>query len=163
MLGIRIKEPKRIDWDNSENLASGIFNIFYEDEKANQYDRTGKLSDADREYLTQHIGIIQDEIRRTYPEQDSEISMFIGKICSFRNLFKKARYGGFHHDRELETIRKYEQLLPEYGDIYRECLDLRRRIFPNRLLGELKGWNGIRKERKRLWIEKGLTGVEQWI
>ena len=29
-----------------------------------------------------------------------------------------------------------------------------------RFLGEYNTWDGIRKERKKLWLQKGLTGVE---
>ena len=38
--------------------------------------------------------------------------------------------------------------------------DLRKFMFDKRFLGEYHTWNGIRKERKKLWIQKGLTGVE---
>ena len=87
--------------------------------------------------------------------------MFIGKICSFRNLFKNARYGGFHHDRQLQVIKEYEKVLPEYEYLWKECYDLRKTMFDKRFLGELNGWNGIRKERKKLWLTTGLTGAEK--
>ena len=84
----------------------------------------------------------------------------MGKICSFRNLFKASRYGGFHHDRELGVLREYEKTLPQYEDLWDRVFRLRRAMFDERFLGELHNWNGIRKERKKLWLEKGLTGVE---
>lgn len=159
-LGLSIKEPKRIDWKNCANLTSGIFNIFYQDEKANQFDKTKIVTPEDVIYLTAKIGIIQKEIQKTYPEQNAEISMFIGKICSFRNLFKNARYGGFHHDRQLGVLRGYEKAFPEYRQLWKECYELRRKIFPERFLGELNGWDGIRPERKKMWLKTGKTGVE---
>ena len=159
-LGIKVKEPASIDWKNCANLTSGIFNIFYEDEKANEFDRTKKVTSQEIGYLTSKLKIIQKEIHNTYPEQDSEISMFIGKICSFRNLFKNARYGGFHHDRQLGWLRDYEKAFPEYKEIWDECYLIRREIFPDRFLGELHGWDGIRKERKKIWLTTGFTGVE---
>lgn len=159
--GLDVKEPLTLDWKNCANLTSGIFNIFYEDERANEFDKTGKITRADKVELTGDLRIIQKAIGETYPEQDNDITMFIGKICSFRNLFKAARYGGFHHDRELGVIRQYEADFPEYCSLWQKCYDLRKEIFPNHLLGELHGWAGIRKERKKLWLEKGLTGVER--
>ena len=159
-LGMDIKEPKDIDWEDGSNLTSGLFNIFYEDEKAREYEKTRTVSQENKRLLEEYLGIVQTEIRIQYPEQDSEITMFIGKICSFRNLFKAARYGGFHHDRELGVLRAYEKALPEMCDIFQRSYDLRRLIFPVKFLGEYGGWNGIRKERKKLWLRYGLTGVE---
>ena len=159
-LGIKIKEPATIDWKNCANLTSGIFNIFYEDERADNFDKTKKVTANEVKYLTNKLRIIQEAISKTYPEQDSEISMFIGKICSFRNLFKNARYGGFHHDRQLGVLKDYERLFPEYNYLWKECYQIRKDIFPERFLGELHGWDGIRKERKKLWLTTGKTGVE---
>lgn len=159
-LGISAKEPLLIDWKNCANLTSGIYNIFYEDERANEFDRTKKVSKEERLFLTRKLMLIQEEIKKTYPTQDADISMFIGKICSFRNLFKNARYGGFHHDRQLGVLRQYEKDFPEYSVIWGRCYGLRKEIFPHRFLGELNGWSGIRKERKKLWLTTGETGAE---
>lgn len=159
-LNIRVKEPLKIDWKNCANLTSGIYNIFYEDERANLFDKTKKVSKQDILYLSSKLRVIQKEIQREYPEQDSEVSMFIGKICSFRNLFKNARYGGFHHDRQLGVLKTYEKTFPGYKDIWEECYIIRKDIFPDRFLGELHGWDGIRKERKKIWLTTGKTGVE---
>lgn len=149
-----------LDWKNCANMTSGIYNIFYEDERANEFDRTHKVSQIEKAYLKSRLKIIQETIHEIYPEQDNDISIFIGKICSFRNLFKNARYGGFHHDRQLGVIRKYQQDYPEYSELWEKCLELRKETFPERFLGELHDWDGIRKERKKIWLTTGKTGVE---
>lgn len=160
--GVVIKEPNSINWKDGANLTSGLFNIFYEDEKAAHYEKTRNLSPGEMELLNNYILIVQDEIRKKYPMQNNEITMFIGKICSFRNLFKAARYGGFHHDRELGVLRKYEENMPEISDVLKRCFELRAEMFPKKFLGEVGGrWDGIRKERKKLWLGYGLTGVEE--
>jgi hypothetical protein len=158
-LGIELEEPSKLDWKRCSNLTSGLLNIFYQDEEANYYDKTGKLP-VSEEYLTEHLEIVQREIERVYPDQDNSINLFVGKICSFRNLFKASRYGGFHHDRELGVLREYERTLPEYQHLWDRIFYLRMVMFDERFLGELHDWNGIRKERKKLWLQKGLTGVE---
>lgn len=160
-LNINIKQPARLDWKNCANLTSGIFNIFYEDEKADLYDKTKKLTKEDEQFLTKALIRIQKAIHVVYPFQNNDITMFVGKICSFRNLFKNARYGGFHHDRQLGVIKEYEKVLPQYKDIYDECYKLRKDMFDQRFLGELNGWSGIRKERKKLWTTTGKTGAEK--
>ena len=160
-LGMNVSEPFELDWKHCANLTSGIYNIFYEDEKANEYDKTGFIEAGAEKFLTEKLKVIQEKIGETYPEQDNEVVMFIGKICSFRNLFKNARYAGFHHDRELGVIRQYEQLFTEYQELWNECYQIRKDIFPNRFLGELHGWNGIRSERKKYWLKYGLTCAEE--
>lgn len=161
-LSIEIVEPSKLDWNKCSNLTSGVLNIVYKDEEANYFDKTGKIPEGITEQqLTSYLMKIQHTIHHVYPEQDDSINMFVGKICSFRNLFKASRYGGFHHDRELGVIKTYEELLPEYQHIWDEAYKLRKTMFPERFLGELHDWSGIRKERKKLWLKKGLTGVEE--
>lgn len=153
-------EPERLDWKNCSNLTSGLLNIFYMDEEANLYDKTGKLP-VSEDLLNEYLLEVKNAIYCSYPDQRGDgVNLFVGKICSFRNLFKNSRYGGFHHDRELGVLREYEKTLPEYGYIWKKLYELRQDMFPRHLLGELNGWDGIRKERKKLFLSHGLTGVE---
>ena len=158
--GVDFKEPEDLDWENCSNLTSGLLNIFYRDAEANEYDKTHKLP-IQEEKLTKYLGRVQNRIQEVYPDQPCDINLFIGKICSFRNLFKSSRYGGFHHDRELDVLRDYEKILPEYQPLWDQVFKIRRDLFPKRFLGEFGGWDGIRKERKKLWLKEGLTGVEK--
>lgn len=161
VLALNIKTPFELDWRKSSNLTSGLYNIFYMDDCADTFDKTKTVNNnLDEVWLLQRMNEVQKAIHVRYPEQDDELAMFVGKICSFRNLFKKARYGGFHHDRQLGVIREYEQSFPGYQHIWDELYKLRADMFHPRFLGELGGWDGIRKERKKLWVTQGLTGVE---
>ena len=160
-LKLNVKQPAALDWENCANLTSGIFNIFYEDERANEYEKKKKLSVDEKKYLTIKLRQIQKEIKKEYPNQNCEICMFIGKICSFRNLFKNARYGGFHHDRQLGVLKNYQKLFPDYKSLWEECYEIRDKIYPERFLGEKNGWDGIRKERKKIWLMTGNTGAEK--
>lgn len=153
------EETSKLDWKDCSNLTSGLLNIFYLDEEADLYDEKKRLP-VTEEFLTEKIEVVQKAIKKRYPKQDNDINLFSGKICSFRNLFKNKRYGGFHHDRELGVIRTYEKTLPQYQHLWDEIFDIRQDLFDPRFLGELHNWNGIRKERKKLWLTKGLTGVE---
>lgn len=158
-LSVELTEPSLLNWKKCSNLTSGLLNIFYLDEEANLYDKTGRLP-VSEEFLTDRLEVVQKAIERAYPEQDNDINLFVGKICSFRNLFKSARYGGFHHDRELGVLRGYEKVLPEFQRLWDRVFYIRRSMFDDRFLGEVHGWDGIRPERKKLWLRKGLTGVE---
>lgn len=159
-LGIRLKEPSKLDWKHCSNLTSGLLNMFYLDEEANFYDKTGKLPLPEKD-LTRKLKVVQKRIHRIYPDQENDINLFVGKICSWRNLFKGTRYGGFHHDRELGVLRRYQESLPEYSYLWEIFFNIRREMFDPRFLGELHDWDGIRPERKKLWLKEGLTGVEK--
>lgn len=158
---IEIVEPEILDWDKCSNLTSGMLNIFYLDEEANEFDSTGKIPDTvTKSQLSEYLKTVQKRIHEVYPQQDDDINLFVGKVCSFRNLFKNSRYGGFHHDRELGWLREYEEKFPELNNVWNELFNLRSEMFSHRFLGELHDWEGIRRERKKLWLTKGLTGVE---
>ena len=160
-LHISVYEPSILDWEKCSNLTSGLLNLFYFDDEANEFDKTGQIPDSvSKKQLSKYLRIVQKRIHKTYPEQSDDINMFVGKICSFINLFKNARYAGFHHDRELGWLRTYEQRFPELSNVWEDLYELRQTMFSERFLGELHDWNGVRKERKKLWLTKGLTGAE---
>lgn len=156
----RLKEPAQLPWSQSANETSGLLNILYADEEADEFDRSGKLAfpleKLDNAYLELH-----SEIFQRYPKQVRLRCAAQGKLCSWRNLFKKRRYAGFHHDRQLENIRKYEAAYPKSAELWARLYRLRKSIYAPELLGEIGGWTGIRKERQKLWREEGRTGAEK--
>lgn len=159
LLGIPLEEPLTTDWRENSNLTSGLMNVFYLDKEADEFDNSGRLY-ALPEFLDAKLREVQLAIRKQYPKQEASLPLVQIKLCSFRNLFKGTRYGGYHHDRQLENIRSYEARYPKHklwGSLYA----LRRQVFAPELLGELGGWTGIRKERKKLWLTTGRTGVER--
>ena len=160
LIDIELEEPLVLDWNKDANMTSGLFNIMYEDELANEFDKKNKVNKQQEIMLYNCLLGVQDKIKNTYPEQDFSLQSFMTKICSFRNLFKNQRYGGYHHDRQLENILKYKEVYPDYNFIWDKILSDRAILFDHKLLGELNNWKGIRKEMKKIWINKGLTGVE---
>ena len=162
LLEDHIEVNDEFDWEHCANLTSGVLNILYEDKLADSFDK-GEISKEQLEELkprlTEGLFSIKEEIEKTYNEP-TDIPLFITKLCSFRNLFKNSRYGGYHHDRQLEYLKKYEKLIPEKKKLWSKIYSIREEVFSPNLLGEKNNWNGIRKERKKLWTTKGLTGVE---
>lgn len=162
LLDLGIKESTEFDWEHSANLTSAVLNLMYEDELADRWDR-GEISKAElselKPRLTQFLLQLKEKIQHTY-EEETDIPLFITKLCSFRNLFKNNRYGGFHHDRQLQYLKQYEIDFPNETNLWNKIYKIRERVFLPNLLGEKNNWVGIRKERKKLWTTKGLTGVE---
>ncbi len=161
ILDINIKS-KQPDYLHGNNITTGLLNICYLDKEADDFDKTKKISPENLERIHEELKIIQKELLKTEPEEKCEFSLITPKLCSFRNLFKGRRYGGFHHDRQLEQLRFYELNHPELKDDFiKDIFDIRKRIFSHHLLGELNNWNGVRPERTKLFIKKGYTGVEK--
>jgi hypothetical protein len=147
------------DWEDGRNVTSGLLNMFYRDEEADLYDKTHRVTEEQKLFLNEAIKEVQAAVKYYHPEQDVGVSVITPKICSWRNLFKGKRYGGYHHDRQLEQLRHYARVYPDYS-LWGEIFSIRQQIHPRNLLGEWCGWEGVRKERKTLWIREGKTGVE---
>ena len=157
---IDLKEPVSLPWKSCANETSGLLNILGFDSAADEYDKTGQLEAHLPETLDRAMERVYRAIWKRYPEQIQIQSTALRKLCSFRNLFKGRRYGGFHHDRQLENLRKYETAYPASG-LWRRLYKIRKQLFVPQLLGEVGGWDGVRKDRNKLWLTKGLTGVEE--
>jgi hypothetical protein len=158
-----IKPSEVYDWNNCANLTSGVLNLMYLDNLAEKFDK-GLMKPNEIKTLSKHLKNkvlqIQNEIFKTYGKK-VETSLFIAKICSFRNLFKNNRYGGFHHDRQLEYLLKYNKEFPHKKELWESILKYRSQKFKTTLLGELNDWKGVRKNRKKIWTSTGYTGVEK--
>lgn len=153
-------EGEEFDWRKGSNITSGMLNMFYQDELADKYDKEGLIDEETVSILEDLITEVQKAVKKQYPEQDVGISVVTPKMCSWRNLFKGRRYGGYHHDRQLEQLTHYQNVYRHNG-LWDELFKLRKDIFDPVLLGEVGGWKGIRKERNKLWLNHGLTGVEE--
>jgi hypothetical protein len=162
LLNLGIKSSDVFDWHNCANLTSAILNLMYKDNLADKFDK-GLMTSLEinkiSEELNNKVLEVKQEIYKTY-NKEIETSMFVTKLCSFRNLFKNNRYGGYHHDRQLEYLIRYNNSFPEKKELWKKILNYRKINFKKTLLGELNGWRGVRKNRKKLWTQTGYTGVE---
>lgn len=160
MIKVKLEEPEELDWSRGSNLTSGLLNVLYRDDEAEEFDRSGKLPATTPEALNEELRRVQRAVRLAYPKQEVSLPLIQTKLCSFRNLFKGTRYGGYHHDRQLLNLLEYERNYPGRA-LWKELREIRQEIFPASLLGEVGGWNGVRKERTKLWLREGHTGVEE--
>jgi hypothetical protein len=162
MLDSNIKSNEIFDWENCANLTSSVLNLLYRDDLADRFDAK-KMSKSELKILEPCLNLkvkeIKKEIEYTY-QKKIDTAMFITKLCSFRNLFKNNRYGGFHHDRQLEYLLKYNKDFPDKKNLWKDVLKFRKKNYKAHFLGEINGWTGVRKKRKKIWTTTGMTGVE---
>lgn len=146
------------DWKSTPQLAIGMYHILYKDQKAMEIAKGRAVNANDEKILDQGFKILCEETEKIFPNSPPEV--WYTKLCSWANLFNGTRYGGYHHDRQLGNLYWHIQNEPEQNKVWDRIFFIRKVLWPERLLGEQGGWNGIRNERKKLWLQKGLTGVE---
>ena len=140
------KDPKNLDWKNcGKTVVQGMSHLLYLDELSNAPVREHNLSRYDKV-----VNKLQD--RSNQPKIIIEST-----LCAFRKLFKGTRYSGYYADRMLEEVSESLKNVPNFWhengiDLY----EYRAQSIPDCLRGEVQGWHGIRQERMRQWLDKGL-------
>lgn len=141
------------DWKNGDTATSGMLNLLGLDKEANYYDKTKTIpKNVSTKWLDEKLDVLLGSIRST--GGDDNVSCVETSLCAYRKFFKGSRYNGYYLDRQLEEINQFIKS----GQELESCgilLDLRSRIFDNSYLGEIGGWNGVRKNLKRLYINTG--------
>lgn len=146
------------DRDDFSGTTVWMLRILWEDELVYQFKKWKKLSTEIKERLSNLITKIEEETLKRYGVKKSPVEI-LPKCCSFWNLRDWERYWWYHHDRQLERCLQYKanKKLPNISD---KIFKIRKDSYDRTMLWELYRRSGIRKERKNLWREKWLTGVE---
>lgn len=155
-------QPTNYDWKNGATTTSAIFNVIYEDKLASDWD-AGKgfnLDSDDINTLDDYLNLIIDGLKKANPNKVWNIINVSSDLCSYRKLFKGVRYQGYYVDRQQEEIMTLEKNNPDYQWLWDFIWNARKENINNVLLGELNGWNGIRKEREKLFLEHGYIGTD---
>lgn len=140
------KDPNKLDWKNcGKTVAQGMSHLLYLDELSSVSVKEHNLSKYDN-----FVNKLQD--RSNQPKIIIEST-----LCAFRKLFKGTRYSGYYADRMLEEVSESLKSVPTFWrengiDLY----EYRAKSIPECLRGETQGWSGIRQERMRDWLDKGV-------
>lgn len=157
---IELSEATTFNWREYSNETSGLLNLFYMDEKADEFDKSHTLDQSTFDFLNKANSVLQTYLKDTYGEYDAQPLIYMPRICTFRNFCKERRYVGFHHDRQLSFIKNYEK---HFGvtPLIKEFYDIRKSIYPIKLLGELNGWLAPRSALNHTFLRTGFIGVEE--
>lgn len=74
-------------------------------------------------------------------------------LCEYREMLVGGYYAGASHDEELDYMR----IAKGGGVNFQEVLDARKAIFPHWALGELNGWDGLRKPCFSMFKTNGIV------
>lgn len=143
-----------IKWQEGDTATSGIMNVFGYDKYADYFDKYNKIAKGlNVSMLDNMLDLLKREIERKGGNNNA--TYIETSLCAYRKFYKGTRYNGFYLDRQLEEIRYIEGNYPKYKEEINKLKLYRQQLFDKKYLGELNGWNGIRKECKKSYLIKG--------
>ena len=134
------------NWNEARTIAEGLALATYDDELY-QRAKDKKLAAEDKIKLDGLVKKIEQDCGANFTDIEST-------ICAYSKLFKGTRYLGYYIDRfQEELLQALDNHYPyeDMGLLFK----LRQRVTPRGYLGEISGWDGIRKERNKLWLKEG--------
>ena len=105
-------------------------------------------------YLQRELKKLFEGLRVKYPSIPTTYWNLETALCAYKKLFFRTRYAGYYIDRQLQELSKMQKLSPLGAD-WSLLWKFRREHFDPRVLGELNGWKGIRKERMDYFMNTG--------
>lgn len=147
-------ENTTIVWKDGNTATSGLMHVFGHDHAADTFDKTGKLL-VEAKVLDAMLAMLQEAIKRA--GGNTNVTEIETSLCAYRKFFKASRYNGFYLDRMLEELYDMQS---EYPLVCEELFNLRREQFDRRVLGEVMGWRGIRRELKKYYINTGKVNYD---
>lgn len=144
-------ENTTIEWKNGNTATSGLLNLFGYDEAARLFDKSGVLLLSSAK-MDEYLDLIIQKIEEA--GGSANVTEIETSLCAYRKFYKGSRYNGYYLDRMLEEINSMRADFPE---VINEVLDIRRKKFDARYLGEVGGWKGIRTRLKKAYKEAGIV------
>lgn len=140
LLPHRYVDPDSIDWKScGKTVPEGMCHLLYLDDLI--------------KYKVYPIDKFNPAVRWLCKRTGQPVVIVESTLCAFRKLFKGTRYIGYYADRMLEECTQTNRELWNLGV---DLFDYRSRSIPQQLLGEVNGWQGIRKNRMSLWLKEGV-------
>lgn len=143
------------DWKTGKTTTSALFNAFYLDERAEQFEKDGKLSSEELTWLDNTLTKVISVLKKKYPDKDWTLMGVTSDLCSYRKLFKESRYLGYYVDRQQEEFLWLQERWPQYEKMWNNFWSWRQRTIEPTYLGEKTGLIGIQKQRMKSWTSRG--------
>jgi hypothetical protein len=143
------------DWKSGKTTTSALFNAFYLDERAEEFEKDGKLIGDELSWLDDKLYKLIKVLKKKYPDKDWTIMGVTSDLCSYRKLFKQTRYLGYYVDRQQEEIKWLQIRWPRYKDLWKSIWKWRQKVIDPQYLGELNGYFGVQKDLMTTWTKRG--------
>lgn len=147
--------PRLFDWNNGQTCTEGMLHALNMDEVVDYFDKgKHKLKVEVTSYLDKQLDRLVAELREEGLPEDY-VCDYESNLCAYRKYFKGTMYLGYYLDRQLEELRKLQKQIPDWYNLWEHLFQLRKDVYPAELLGEIGGWNGIRKELMQNFLTGG--------
>ena len=158
LLGLTLTQEAYLSWNDCKTCAQGILVIYYLDELAGDIDKfkgTKDLTKEQQQWLEQALREIIC-YTENYLGYKTNFARVVGYLCSYFKLYKQTRYLEYYTDRRLEELIHYEKAFPQHAALWKRLYDIRFTNVPHHILGELNGWQGVRKEKCKQFVQQGV-------
>lgn len=105
-------------------------------------------------YLQDRLKELFELVINKYPAIPTTYWNLETSLCAYKKLFFQTRYVGYYIDRQMEELIKMQKAAPIGAD-WNLLWRFRREYFNHKVLGELNGWSGIRKDRMKYFMDTG--------
>ena len=154
LMGYKVTEGS-IRWKDGDTATSGLLNVFGYDNAAERFDKSGSLPERfTQQRLDEMYGKLLGVIKARGGAQT--IAEVETSLCAYRKFYKGTRYNGYYLDRQLEELNHYAAA-GRHKEMVNTLFRLRKKNFDSKYLGEIGGWEGVRKECKTLYKRTGRT------
>lgn len=143
------------DWKSGKTTTSALFNAFYKDDRAEEFEAEGKLTSEELTWLDNTLSKLMRVLKKRYPDKDWTLMGVTSDLCSYRKLFKQTRYMGYYVDRQQEELLWLQERWPKYKFTWKKLWEWRSRLIDHKYLGEILGYTGIQKEKMMAWSLRG--------
>ena len=152
VLGLPLSSDfSHVEYDSGRVFTAGLLHLFELDESAEVFEKKGfgGVKNLDETRLNSLLKRLMNHLQKNIGEVS--IYQVETSLCAYRKFFKGTRYNGYYADRQLDELLKISGRID--SDIVRVVLEARSRVLPAEYLGEVGGWNGIRKDLKTYYQE----------
>lgn len=152
--------PRKFDWNNGQTCTEGMLHAIGMDDAVKEFDKgKHKLKPEILTVLDEYLSRLVLELREEGLEEDC-VCDYESNLCAYRKYFKGTMYKGYYLDRQLEELRKLQKQLPEWGNLWEYLFQLRKEVYPGDMLGEIGGWQGIRKGLMKNFLQEGVMDCD---
>ena len=154
LMGVEL-DYNEYDWKTGKTTTAALFNAFYFDERAEQFEKDSKLIGDELTWLDDKLFRLIKALKNKYPDKDWTLMGVTSDLCSYRKLFKQSRYLGYYVDRQQEEITWLQERWPQYPKLWNNIWKWRQKYIDNEYLGEKNDYVGVQKDRMKAWVLKG--------
>lgn len=151
--------PTGLDLREALSCLNGLCYLLGKDSWVHHAAHAEKLTYKQYEWLQAKLAELYAYLLRKHPDIPTTYWNLETSLCAYKKLFFCTRYVGYYIDRQMVEIQKLQAAAPDEAD-WNLLWRIRREHFNPRALGEISGWNGIRHERLRYFMDTGNLAPE---